>query len=116
MTSQTSPPPSYSSDVRLILSSIAQNDADAFARAMCEARIVACVNIVPGVRSTYWWEGELCTEVEAILMMETTAARLDDALALAARIHPYDTPKLIAIEPDAVAEPFAQWCGAQVRG
>lgn len=81
---------------------------------MCEARVVACVNALPGARSTYWWDGELCTEVEAVLLMETTAERLDDALALAERLHPYDTPKLIAVEPSRVAEPFARWCREQL--
>ncbi len=90
--------------------------ADAFARAACERRLVACANLVPGVRSIYWWNGELCEDREVAIWMETTAHDAPERIAALAALHPYDTPKIIALPPSAVHEPYRQWCASAVRG
>jgi periplasmic divalent cation tolerance protein len=94
---------------------IPPEQADAFAEAICSERLVACVNIVPGVRSCYWWQGELCRDEECVLLMETAADRVDAAIQRIAELHPYDTPKIVALAPAAVHEPYARWCVAETR-
>ena len=101
--------------IRVLLVTIAPDKAEAFADALCRERLVACVNIVPGVRSHYWWQGELCRDEECVLLMETAACRLDAAMQRIAELHPYETPKIVALTPQAVNEGYANWCIGQTR-
>ncbi len=102
-------------EIRVLFVTIAPDEADAFAEALCRARVVACVNIVPGVRSRYWWNGELCNDEECVLLMETAADRLDAAMRTIAELHPYDTPKIVALTPEAVNAGYAKWCVTETR-
>ena len=59
--------------MRLIISTISENDAPRVARCLVEERLVACVNIVPAVRSIYSWQGKIEDDSEALMLMKTTA-------------------------------------------
>lgn len=87
--------------------------ADAFVRTLCKERLVACGNIVPDVSSQYWWQGSLESATEAAIWMETTAARLPAAMARIEELHPYDCPKIIAMQPAAVNAAYAAWVEAE---
>lgn len=101
------------SELRIVLVSIGADDADAFVRTLCEERLVACGNILPQVRSHYWWNGVLEQDAEALVVMETVAERLEAAMTRAAQLHPYDVPKIIALSPEAVHEPYLAWAREQ---
>lgn len=74
-----------------------EQQALAVARAVLDRRLAACVNIVPGVRSLYRWEGEIHDDPELLCVMKTRA-ELFDALAGAVRAaHAYDVPEIIAL-------------------
>jgi periplasmic divalent cation tolerance protein len=103
------------SDVRLLFVTISPEHADAYVRRLVEDRVVACGNILPGTRSYYWWEGEVQEDAEAILLMETSSAGLDETIAELRQRHPYDTPKIVAIDPAAVDDAYARWVLAQTR-
>lgn len=93
--------------------SIDEKHADGFARAAVDRRLVACVNLVPGARSIYRWEGKVCEEQEVLMWMETPAAGIEARIAALTALHPYDTPKLLALPASAVHEPYRAWCVAQ---
>ena len=90
-------------ELRVVLCTAPPEAAADIARAVVEPGLAACVNILPGVRSIYWWQGELCDDGESLLVIKTRAERvpaLTDALLAA---HPYDVPEVIAL-PIGVAE------------
>ncbi len=99
----------------MLFATIDPEHAEAFARAACEQRIVACVNMLPEVRSFYWWDGTLQDDREVVLWMETRADAVSECIEALAELHPYDTPKIIAMPPLAVFEPYRQWCVSQTR-
>lgn len=103
------------SDVRLILVTIPEDKAPGFVRSLCEERWIACGNIIPGMRSIYWWKGEICDDPEALVLMETVADLLEPAMARIVALHPYETPKIIATTPSAVSEAFEAWAKASVK-
>ncbi|NJN65085.1 MAG: divalent-cation tolerance protein CutA [Acidobacteria bacterium] len=87
----------------------------ALARSLVGARLAACVNLVPGLTSVYRWQGAIHEDGESLLVIKTTAARLD---ALRLRIvaeHPYDVPEIVAIETASVHEPYLAWLVACVE-
>lgn len=103
------------SELRVLFVTIAADQADAFVTKLCEERLVACGNVLPGARSHYWWQGELCHDDEAVVLMETVADRLDAAMARAIELHPFDVPKVVALKPDAVNQPYLDWAHAETR-
>lgn len=100
----TDPTPS----IRVLFVTVPPAQAEAFVSALVEARMVACGNILPA-RSVYRWDGALCREDEAVVLLETAACRVDAVMAHIASVHPYDCPKVIALEPVAVAAAYAAW-------
>jgi periplasmic divalent cation tolerance protein len=101
------------SELRVLFVTIGPADADAYVQAMCRERLVACGNIIPGVTSHYWWDGALQRDEEAVVLMETTTDRLDEAMRRAVQLHPYDTPKVVALPPAAVADGYLRWLRAE---
>lgn len=65
------------------------------------------------MRSTYWWEGELCEEREVVLWMEAPAHDVQTRIDALVDLHPYDTPKIVALPVAAAAPGFATWCLAE---
>jgi periplasmic divalent cation tolerance protein len=90
-------------------------DADRIVEALVRERLVACGNVVPGVRSTYVWKGELVHDEEAIMLIETTVDRLDAATLRLRALHPYACPKIVVVDPAGVNDDYLAWVLAAVR-
>ena len=78
-------------------------------------RLAACVNLVPGVESHYWWEGELCQEAEVLMVLKTTGEKLAALEAFVLAEHPYDTPEFVALKIEAGSARYLDWLTACVR-
>ncbi|KIG13369.1 Periplasmic divalent cation tolerance protein CutA [Enhygromyxa salina] len=98
--------------LRLLLCTAPSEVAPDLARALLQAKLIGCANLVPAVRSLYWWDGEIQDDAEVLLLMECTEARADEAVAALAAAHPYDVPKILVIEPNAVNGPYLDWLRA----
>ncbi|MFJ7567453.1 divalent-cation tolerance protein CutA [Herminiimonas sp. NPDC097707] len=82
----------------LVLTNVPDADvAERLARALLEARLAACVNILPAVRSLYHWQGALEETYEATLQIKTIPAHYAALEAAIKAIHPYAVPESIAI-------------------
>ena len=67
------------------------------AKAALAARLIACANLVPKIESHYWWQGKMECSTEVLLIFKTTAARLAALEKLVVKLHPYETPELVAL-------------------
>ena len=67
------------------------------------------------MRSVYRWEGEVQEEEERLLVLKTTADRLEELGRFLERAHPYDVPELIALEPAEVGPDYLSWMVAETR-
>lgn len=88
--------------------------ADALAENLVESRVAACVSIIPAVRSIYRWQGKVENETEALLVIKTTADRVEAAIDRIRRVHPYDVPEAIALPIEEGLPEYLQWIAAQV--
>jgi periplasmic divalent cation tolerance protein len=88
--------------------------ADAIAAALVDEGRAACVNILPGVRSRYRWQGAIETAREAAILVKTTVAAAPSAIETIRRLHPYETPAIAAFaaapQTDAA---FSAWIASQ---
>src|SRR5580658_74240 len=67
------------------------------AKAALQAKLAACVNLIPGVESHYWWQGRIESGAEVLLVLKTPRARLAGLEKLILARHPYDTPEFLAL-------------------
>jgi periplasmic divalent cation tolerance protein len=88
--------------------------AAALARALVEARLAACGNVVPGLRSIYRWEGQVHDEPEALLILKTTSARFEALRDEVLRRHPAQVPEVLALPVVASSAPYLAWLAGQV--
>jgi periplasmic divalent cation tolerance protein len=79
------------------------------ARELVEARLAACVNVLPGLTSIYRWKGGVERDAECLLIVKTVAARVRELESWLDRHHPYDVPECVALEPVSVAAAYRAW-------
>jgi periplasmic divalent cation tolerance protein len=84
-------------------------EAERIGHIVVEERLAACINILPGVRSIYRWQGaiEMADEVAAIL--KTTAAGADALITRIAGLHSYDVPCIATWPIDKILGSYADW-------
>ncbi|MDT5096200.1 MAG: periplasmic divalent cation tolerance protein, partial [Mycobacterium sp.] len=70
-------------------------EAEKAGRGLVEARLAACVNIVPGMISHYWWEGKIERAEEAVMIVKTRASLADRVGAAVKQRHPWTTPSIM---------------------
>ena len=85
-------------------------EAGRIARAALEARLAACVNILPGsVTSIYRWKGKVETAKERLLLIKTSRKRLSKLEALVERLHSYGVPEFIALPIGSGSRKYLSW-------
>ncbi|HSK98021.1 MAG TPA: divalent-cation tolerance protein CutA [Euzebyales bacterium] len=97
-----------------VLTTLDDRDAAlALARAMVDARLVACAQVTGPVTSVYRWQGEVEQATEWYCVMKTTGARYEALAAWIAEHHPYDTPELVATPIVAGGQDYLAWITAE---
>jgi len=88
-------------------------EAESLARLAVEGRLAACANILPAMRSLYWWQGRLEAADEAVLLLKTTEALVPALTKALTEAHSYDCPCVVAL-PIASGNPdFLRWIEAE---
>ncbi len=91
-------------------------EAQRIARAVVNARLAACVNILPGaVQSIYRWKGKIESAHERLLLIKTSRKRLAKLQAAVERLHPYDVPEFIAIPIAMGSSGYLSWIEESLR-
>jgi periplasmic divalent cation tolerance protein len=107
MTSSAAPPPD---DFIVVFMTAPDGEtAERIARTLVEEGLVACVNIVPGLRSIYRWEGKLCDDSEVLCLCKTRAERFAAVRERISSLHPYSVPEIIAVPLTAGSAPYLEW-------
>ncbi|MCI5047832.1 MAG: divalent-cation tolerance protein CutA [Aquisalinus sp.] len=107
------------SDVTLLYITVPNLETGAaLAEKLVTARACACVNLLPGMRSVYEWQGKIEQAEEAVMIVKTTAAAADATQELIAAEHPYDCPCILALPVDAGASypAFLDWIADMTEG
>jgi periplasmic divalent cation tolerance protein len=83
--------------------------AGALARALVEEGLAACVNMVPGVRSVYVWEGRIQEDEEVLCLVKTRPAVFERARERILQLHPYEVPEILAFAVDDGSPSYLDW-------
>jgi len=82
---------------------------EAFARALVDERLAACVSVLPPMQSTYRWKGEVETASERQVLIKTKAAQLAALEQRVQALHPYDVPEFLVLTIEAGSPAYLSW-------
>jgi periplasmic divalent cation tolerance protein len=100
-------------DARIVLVTAPPGQAHDLARALVERGVAACVNVVPGVRSVYRWEGAVHDDPESLLLVKTVRSGLAALLTALDELHPYEVPEALVLSPEAGSSAYLAWLLAE---
>lgn len=84
-------------------------EAERIGRAVLEKRLAACVNILPGMTSHYWWEGAIETAEEVVMIIKTRASLAEDVRAAVKALHPYTVPAILVLPIEGGEPGYLDW-------
>jgi periplasmic divalent cation tolerance protein len=91
-------------------------DAKAFARALVEERLAACVTILGEARAVYRWRGEVCEDDERQVVIKTTGDRVAALEARVHALHPYEVPEFLVLPVAHGGERYVNWVRESAGG
>ncbi len=92
-----------------------ENEARRIGHALIEARLAACVNVIPGMRSLYRWQGEVQDDREVVIIAKTRESLVDALIAKVKELHSYDCPCVVALPIHAGNPEFLDWIVAETE-
>ena len=98
------------SDTRIVFVTAPDDGiAERIGRAIVEENLAACVNLLPRVRSIYRWQGVVEEASEILMLVKTTAMRVDALRARIVELHPYEVPEFLAVDVTSGFKPYLDW-------
>jgi periplasmic divalent cation tolerance protein len=89
--------------------------AERIAETLVAERLAACVNVLPGLRSVYRWQGAVERADEVLLLIKTTPDRYPQLQDRLPQIHPHELPELVAVETDLGLPAYLRWIADETR-
>ncbi|MGC1542616.1 MAG: divalent-cation tolerance protein CutA, partial [Xanthobacteraceae bacterium] len=90
-------------------------EAERAGRALVERRLCACVNILPGMVSLYWWQGAIERGDEAVMIIKTRATLAEAVRAAVKQMHSYTTPAVLVLPIESVDPDYHAWIVAETE-
>lgn len=91
-------------------------EAEQAGRLLVEKGLAACVNILPGMRSIYRWQGKVETADEVVMIVKTKDAQKEAVAAEVKRNHSYDTPAILFLPADGGDAGYVRWILSESSG
>jgi len=90
-------------------------EAERIGRTVIEEQLAACINILPGVRSIYRWQGKIETADEVAAILKTHHWQADALIARISALHSYDVPCVVAWPIDKILRSYSDWVEDSTR-
>lgn len=91
-------------------------EAEQAGRTIVERRLAACVNILPGMVSHYWWQGKIERAEEAVMIFKTRASLAEAVSAAVREVHSYTTPAIMVLPVENLDPAYHAWIVAETGG
>ena len=102
-------------NVVIFITTGTDEEAHKVAEALLKNRDAACVNIVPRIRSLFWWQDKLDSAQESLLIVKSKASLLSEIVRLVKEVHSYDVPEVIALPIIGGNPDYLDWIGKEVK-
>ena len=84
-------------------------EARKLVQGILDQRLAACVNLLPGVESHYWWQGKLETAGEVMLVIKSSAEQFEALAGYVRKHHSYECPEIVATAPHEISPAYRSW-------
>lgn len=106
-----------SSDARIVLTTCANaEEARKLGRALVEEKLAACATVIPQVESIYRWRGQIETAGEALMLMKTSADKVDALERRLRELHSYETPEFLVLDVERGSAAYLEWLRQSLAG
>jgi periplasmic divalent cation tolerance protein len=85
-------------------------------RALVDSGLAAGANVVPEIFSIYHWRGEVNERPEALLILKTRSALIDDIVDKVRALHGYDCPAIVAVPVNGGNPDYLDWVMGETGG
>jgi periplasmic divalent cation tolerance protein len=92
-----------------------EKEALKMARILVEERLAACANVIPGMRSFFYWKGRLCREKEALILVKTVNKQVEKIINKIEEVHSYEVPEIIFFRVDKGEKNYLKWVEKMVK-
>ena len=92
-----------------------RESAEKIARHLVEAKLAACVNILPPMTSVFEWEGKIDVAIEHAVFIKTRRALAEDTVEAARSLHPYSIPCFLVLPILSGNRDYLAWARGQTR-
>lgn len=96
-------------EIVVLITASSKDEAQKIAKTLVEERIVACANIVPEIRSFFFWEGKTQDEGETLLICKSRLPLMDGIVQRVKSLHSYTVPEIIALPVVAGSGDYLKW-------
>lgn len=97
-------------DLVIVLTTMPSREAAlTLARTLVMERLAACVKTLPGLASTYVWQGKLTVQEEVLCLIKTQRGRLGTFIPRLQQLHPYDVPEVLVVSTEAASQAYLAW-------
>ena len=101
--------------VMTVIVTIPEKDAEPLAKMLLSQKICACVNIIKGIQSFFWWEGKIDQAQEVILIIKTKETLFAKLKEMIKNNHPYKVPEIIGFKIDNINQEYLDWLNKEAN-
>lgn len=99
----------------MLVTTANKKEAHRIARALIKAKLAACVNIIGGVESLFWWKGKVDRAKELLLIIKSKKEKMPKIIKLVKSVHSYEVPEIISLPITAGFNPYLKWINESLR-
>jgi periplasmic divalent cation tolerance protein len=92
-----------------------KEEGEKIASALLGERLAACVNIMEGLDSRYWWSGKIHSASEALLLVKTKKSLLREVIRKTKALHQYENPEIIALPVIGGSKEYTKWIDDETK-
>jgi len=101
--------------ITVLVTASRREEAEKIARKLLDERVAACINIVEGVRSLFWWQGKIDEASEVLMIIKTRLDLFEKVIEYVKMLHSYTVPEVIALPIIAGNAEYLKWIDEVVK-
>lgn len=99
--------------IMIYMTASSKEEAETISKALVEARLVACANILPAHTSFYHWEGKIEHSDEVAVIFKSRPELFEKIETKIKALHSYDVPCIVSWPIEQGHAPFLEWIEAE---
>lgn len=103
-------------EIVILITAGSEAEAESIGRALVDDHLAACVNIIPGVRSFFFWDGKTQAEEEVLMVLKSRVPLVSRIVSRVKKMHSYTVPEVIALPIVGGSSDYLAWVSEATKG